>query len=157
MITLIVSLFCSNVSAKTYNEISSEEIVISEKIEYLEDGNCVITTITQKIDDIQTFATTKTATGSKTRTIKDDSGDVLYSFKINGTFIVNLGVSASCSAVSCQAENCNFGWELESYTTSKTGNTAKAIGVFKKKILLVTTQTAETSITLSCDSNGVLS
>lgn len=154
---IIISLFSFNISATTYDKLADNEIVISETTEYFADGSSVTTTITQQISNISTAATTKTITGSKTRTLKDADENVLYKFKITGTFSVTEDVSSTCTAVSCSASDCNYGWELDSYTTSKSGNTAKATGVFKKKTLLITTQTVETPISLSCDTNGVLS
>lgn len=154
---VLISLFSFNTSAAVNNEQSKNEVIVSEVIEYFADGSSVTTTITQQIHDVETFATTKTVSGSKTRTLKDADGNILYKFKINGTFSVNIGVSATCTAVSCSASDFNYGWELDSYTTSKSGNTAYATGIFKKKTLLITTQTVEIPISLSCDANGTLS
>lgn len=133
------------------------EVIISETTEYFEDGSSITTTITQQTSNIMPLSSTYNLTGSKTKTGKDSSGNVLYKFKITGTFLVNEGVSATCTAVSCSASDCNYGWELDSSTTSKSGNTAHATGVFKKKTLFITTQTIELPISLSCDKNGVLS
>lgn len=148
---LLISPFSFVTSAENY------EITISETTEYFEDGSSIITTITQQTSNIMPLSSTYNLTGSKTKTGKDSSGNVLYKFKITGTFLVNEGTSATCTAVSCSASDCNYGWELDSYTTSKSGNTAKANGIFKKKTLFVTTQTIEIPISLSCDVNGVLS
>lgn len=106
---------------------------------------------------MSTFATNKTVSGSKTSTIKNSDGNVLFKFKINGTFNVNIGISATCTAVSCSASDLASGWSLDSYTTSKTGNTARATGVFKHTVLFVTNVTQEVTNSLSCDANGVLS
>lgn len=156
-IFIFVSLFSFNISAITYNEIAENEILISETTEYFSDGFSITTTIIQQISDIETLSTTKTVSGSKIRTVKNANNEVLYKFKINGTFSVNIGVSATCTAVSCSASDLASGWSLDSSITSKTGNTANAMGIFKKKVLLITTQTVETPISLACDANGVLS
>lgn len=154
---ILVSLLSFNVSAVSYDKSAANEIIISETTEYFEDGSSITTTVTQQVNDIETFATTKTVSGSKTATIKNSDGDVLFKFKVNGTFSVNVGVSATCTAVSCSASDLASGWSLDSYTTSKSGNTARATGIFKKKTLLITTQTREVNISLACDANGVLS
>lgn len=156
-IVVLFCLFCFNVSATTYEGLSDNEIVISETTEYFEDGSSITTTITQYVNESTTLATTKTISGSKTRTVKNSDNEVLYKFKINGTFSVNIGVSATCTAVSCSASDLASGWSLDSYTTSKSGNTASATGVFKHKVLFVTNVTHETPVSLSCDANGVLS
>lgn len=154
---VLTSLFSLNISAESFDELVENEVVISETTDYFEDGSSITTTITQQINNGISPMATKTVSGSKTRTVKNSDGDVLYKFKINGTFSVNVGVSATCTAVSCSASNLASGWSLDSSTTSKLGNTAKATGIFKYKVLLITTQTVEIPVSLSCDENGVLS
>lgn len=146
---LLVSLFSLTAYAQ------SPEIVISETTEYFEDGSSITTTITQIASNNLTRAT-KTITGSKTKTVKNSDGDVLYKFKVTGTFLVNEGVSATCTAVSCSASDLASGWTLDSSTKSKSGNKATATGVFKYTVLFVS-KTQETTATLSCDKNGTLS
>lgn len=153
---ILVSLFSFNTSAVSYDKSAANEIIISETTEYFEDGSSITTTVTQQINDFETFATTKTVSGSKTATVKNADGDVLYKFKVNGTFSVNVGVSATCTAVSCSASELASGWSLDSSTTSKSGNKAKATGIFKYRVLIVS-RTQETSVELACDANGVLS
>lgn len=153
---IFVSLFSFNSSATTYEKTADKEIIISETTEYFADGSSITTTITQFINQNQSRAT-KTVSGSKTKTAKNSSGDVLYKFKVNGTFNVNIGVSATCTAVSCSASDFASGWNLDSSGTNKSGNTANAIGIFKYKVLGITTKTQETQANLSCDANGVLS
>ncbi len=154
---ILTSIFSFNASAASYDKTTENEIIISETTDYFADGSSITTTITQKIDSIGTFAANKTVSGSKTSTIKNSNGNILFKFKINGTFSVNVGVSATCTAVSCSASDLASGWSLDSYTTSKTGNTARATGVFKHTVLFVTNVTQEVNNTLSCDANGVLS
>ena len=153
---ILVSIFSFNVSATAYNSDANNEIIISETTEYFEDGSSITTTITQAVNQSQTRAT-KTISGSKTKTAKNSSGNVMYKFKVTGTFLVNEGVSSTCTAVSCSASDFASGWSLYSSTTSKSGNTANATGIFKYKVLGITTKTQETSASLSCDKNGVLS
>lgn len=154
---ILISIFSFNASATSYDNATENEIIISETTDYFSDGSSITTTITQKIDGISTYATTKTVSGSKTSTIKNSDGNILFKFKINGTFSVNIGVSATCTAVSCGASDLASGWSLDSYTTSKSGNIARATGVFKHTVLFVTNVTQEVTNTLSCDANGVLS
>lgn len=153
-VILLLSLFTVNISA---NSDIGNEIVISQTTEYFDDGSSITTTVTQQISDVETFATTKTVSGSKTITSKNADGDVLFKFKINGTFSVNVGVNATCASVSCSASYLASGWSLDSSSTSKSGNKANATGIFKYKVLFVTTITQEVSGTLACDANGVLS
>ena len=147
---ILVSLF----SLTTYAQ--SSETVISETTEYFEDGSSITTTVTQIASNNLSRAT-KTITGSKTKTVKNSDGDVLYKFKVTGTFTVNEGVSSTCTAVSCSASNLASGWSLSSSTKSKSGNKATATGVFEYTVLFITTITQETTATLTCDKNGTLS
>ena len=156
IVAILMTILSFNVAATNDNTFNTYEKIVSETTEYFKDGSSITTTVTQIASNDLTRAT-KSITGSKTKTIKDSAGDVLYKFKVTGTFTVNEGVSSTCTAVSCSASNCNYGWELDSSTTSKSGNTAKAVGIFKKKTLFITTQTVETTATLTCDKNGVLS
>lgn len=153
-IILIVFILVPTVSVTTHAQ--SPEIIISETTEYFEDGTSITTTITQLSSNDLTRAT-KTITGSKTKTVKNGDGDVLYKFKVTGTFSVNEGVSATCTAVSCSASNLASGWSLASSTKSKSGNKATATGVFEYTVLFITTITQETTATLTCDKNGNLS
>ena len=157
-IVVLTSFFSLNVSAETYDKPLPKEIVISEKTEYFADGSSITTTITQVINDNQNETrATRTVTGSKIKTVKNSSGNVLYKFKITGTFSVNEGVSATCTAVACTASDLASGWSLASSTTSKSGNTAYATGIFKYKVLGITTQSIETPNTLTCSTTGTLS
>lgn len=155
--TFLITFFSFNASAAIYDQTLKNEIIISETTEYFEDGSSITTTITQQINTGILPMATKTISGSKTHTAKNADGDVLFKFKINGTFSVNIGVSATCTAVSCSASDLASGWSLDSYTTGKSGNKATATGVFKHKVLFITNVTQEVSTSLSCDKNGVLS
>lgn len=153
---ILVSLFSLNVFAAANEKSAKSEIVVSETTEYFEDGSSITTTITQIVNQNQT-RTTKTVSGSKTATVKNADGEVLFKFKVNGTFSVNVGISATCTAVSCSASDLASGWSLDSYTISKTGNKATATGHFVHKVLFITNVTQDVVNTLSCDANGVLS
>ena len=151
LITVILFfVFTFNVSAITDNNLKENEIIISETTEYFEDGSSITTTVSQTLNTTQTRAT-KTISGNKTKTIRNSDGDILYKFKVMGTFSVNEGVSSTCTAVSCSASDFASGWSLYSSTTSKSGNTANATGIFKFKVLGITTITEETSVTLTCN------
>lgn len=151
---LLLSLFTVNISASSniYNE-----IIVNETTEYFEDGSSITTTISKQISNVIPLASSYNLTGSKTKTVKNADGDVLFKFKLTATFSVNEGVSATCTAVSCSASDLASGWSLDSYTTSKSGNKATATGHFVHKVLFITNVTQDVVNTLSCDANGNLS
>lgn len=149
---VLLSLFTVTASAS-----SNAEIIVSETTEYFEDGSSVTTTVTKQVSPIMTLGSTYNLTGSKTKTVKNSGGDVLYKFKITATFAVNEGVSSTCTAVSCSASDLASGWSLYASGTTKSGNTATATGVFKYKVLGITTVTHEVTNTLTCSTSGTLS
>lgn len=152
-IILVVILLIMPFSFTTFAE--APEVIISETTEYFEDGSSVTTTITQQINKASRAVTT--VSGSKVKTGRNSNGQIEYKFQVNGTFSVNVGISATCTAVSCGASELANGWSLDSSTTSKSGNTASATGILKYKVLFVTTHTIEIPLSLSCDANGTLS
>lgn len=157
-VVVFITMFGLNVSAVTYDKTIPNEVIISETTEYFADGSSITTTITQIVNDSENqIRATRNVTGSKIRTVKNSGGNVLYKFKITATFSVNEGVSATCTAVSCSASDLASGWSLDSYSTSKSGNTARATGIFKYKVLGITTQNIETPNTLTCSTTGTLS
>lgn len=151
-IVILLSLFTVTASAN-----SNAEIIVSQTTEYFEDGSCVTTTITKQVSAIMPLGSTYNLTGSKTKTVKNADGDVLFKFKITATFSVNEGVSATCTAVSCSASDLASGWSLYTSGTTKSGNKATATGVFKHKILGITDTTKEVTNTLTCSATGELS
>lgn len=153
-VILLLSLFTINISASSN---INNEIVISETTEYFDDGSSVTTTISKQVSNVMPLASSYNLTGSKTKTVKNADGEVLFKFKVTGTFSVTEGVSATCTAVSCSASDLASGWSLDSYTTSKSGNKATATGHFVHKVLFITNVTQDVVNTLSCDANGALS
>lgn len=154
-VIFIFSAFSFTAGATTVQD-QSQNRVVSETVEYFEDGSCAVITICEDILP-QSRASTYTKSGSKTYTAKNSDGDVLWKFKVNGTFSVNSGVSATCTSSSYSTSNLASGWSLKTATASRSGNKAIADGTFQKKVLLIVTRTEECRVTLQCDSNGNLS
>ena len=119
-----------------------------------------VTTIHEQISSgsgVSTKATPYTKTGTRTQTAKNSSNVTLYSFTVKGTYTVNPGVSATCTASSYSHTISNSDWYLDSASASRTGNKAMATGTFKRKILFIVVETQVLSPTLTCDKNGNLS
>ena len=152
---IAIVLFTMPFTASAVNDTPTGEIICTT-VEILDDGTILETVIYVENSTASTYAT-KTVSGSKTTTGKNEDGEILWKFTLNGTFTVNTGVSATCTAASYSTSNLASGWSLDSASTSKTGNKAKADFVFKHKVLFVTTQTVEKSLTLTCSSDGTLS
>lgn len=161
IISLILSiaiLFCFN---KVYINADAQDIVtehiLSTTIEYLDDGTILEITVTENISFAMTLANTYVKTGSKTYTNKNADGDTLWWFKLSGQYSVNEGVSSVCTSSWYSHSVLNDNWSLKSASTSKSGSKALAEATFIRKVLFITAETKEISLTLTCDKNGNLS
>lgn len=145
-LAVIVSCFSMPVYA------AEEKTVSSTTTEYFDDGSYLVTTITEEANNSR--ATTKTA--SKTATYKNSDGDILWTYKVTGTFSYT-GSSSTCTAVSDSYTISNDNWHMDSHSTSRSGNTAYGTVTMKRKFLGITTSTVSKDLTLTCSATGVLS
>ena len=148
---------CFIMSAYATSEPINDEIIINKSIEYFDDGSYLEIIVAEENNGIAPYASTYNKSGTKSYNLKNSDGEVLWTFTLKGTFTVNTGVSATCTAATYTTSNIASGWSLYSASTSKSSNKAMADFVFKHKVLFVTTQTVEKSLTLTCDVNGNLS
>lgn len=155
---IILGSVCSFVtSAVAVDTNQSDNKVISETVEYYSDGSSVVITVAESVNTIMTRATTYSKSGSKTYTMRNSNGDVLWKFIVNGTFSVNSGVSASCTSASYSTSSLASGWSLKSGSSSRSGNQAIGDGTFQHKTLFIVTDTKSCHVVLNCDANGNLS
>lgn len=157
-IALTFCLFGTSVMAATPNTTVQSEngTVVSETVEYFSDGSSCVTTVIDETP-ITPYATTFTKTGSKVYTLRNKNGDILWKFTVKGTFSVNSGVSATCTASSYSINIVDTAWENESASASRSGNKAIGKATFVRKVLFVTIESKSCTVTLTCDSNGNLS
>lgn len=132
------------------------ERIISETVEILEDGYYVKTIVAEEISTMTPRATT-TKSGSKSYVLANSDGEELARFTLKGTFSVNTGVSATCTASSYTTSISNNSWSVKSASATKSGNQAIGDVTFVKKVLFITTSTKEAHVVLTCDKNGNLS
>ena len=135
---------------------SNDGIIVSETVEYLPDGSSYVTTVIDETP-ITPYATTFTKTGSKVYSARNSDGVIMWQFTVKGTFSVNSGVSATCTASSHSINIVEDAWQNKSASTSRSGNKAIGKATFIKKLLFVTVDTKDIQVTLTCDSNGNLS
>ena len=131
---------------------AEEKIVSSVVTEYYDDGTYAVITITEEAGNSR--ATTKKA--SKNYTYKNSDGDILWTYKITGTFSYT-GSSSTCTAVSDSYTISNSSWHMDSHSTSRSGNTAYGTVTMKYKVLGVTFNTVSKDLSLTCSATGVLS
>ncbi len=154
-VLFIVSV-CSFTASAAEVSIEKQGKLVSETVEYFDDGSSVVTEI-YEYDAPQGRSSTYSKTATKAKTIRNADGDVLWKFKVTGTFSVNDGVSATCTAASYSVSDLASSWSLKSATATRSGNKATANGTFQKKALFVVINTQDCSVTLQCDKNGNLS
>lgn len=125
--------------------------------EYLQNGDIIETII--ELDtpsEVSIFSTSKTTSGSKTTRYKSNSGTVLWSVKVYGTFTFN-GSSAKCTSSKVTATAPAKSWYISSSSAAKSKNSATAKATARQKIDGEILQTITRSVTLTCSKSGKLS
>lgn len=141
-------------ASATEVDLPVEEILVSESVDYLEDGRIITTSIYEI--PVATRATVYNKSGSKVRTVANADGETLYTFTVKGTFTVREGSSAVCISSSYSTNIVNDAWYCYSASASKSANKAIADGVFKKKLLGITVETDTRQVVLTCDIDGAM-
>lgn len=155
-----ISISASAIENESIN-ISTDDytvIIVSETVETFDDGSSITTTVYEHIYNNSTApaSTTYTKSGSKTQTGTNSNGQVVWTFTVSGRFTVNPGVSATCTTAA-KSYTTATGWSCKSSSISKSSNKAIGKATFVKKILGITCATDDTTCTLTCSVNGVLS
>lgn len=152
---LLVSLYTGPTTADA-------AIVINElapaEIEYLDNGDYLVTTITDdpvSPSDVATLATKKWKTSTKTTRYYNSAGDVLWTAAVRGTYWYD-GSSSACTYDLAIATAPGSTWSIKSQSSSRSGNTAtaKVTATHKGAIL---SQDYTKTVTLKCSKTGVLS
>lgn len=155
VLVMAFSLVLLPCSASTNDDEKNVSTLISEEIEYYQDGSSVVTQVFE--DEIISSKGTVTKSGSKTAAYRDSSNNILCSFTVHGTFSVNTGVSATCTAASYSYTAPGSGWSLKTASATKSGSSAVGTSTFVRKVLLITVDIRDLNCTLTCSKNGVLS
>ena len=151
---LVVAMMVCVVPAVSAQD--SAPTVVSETVEYFDDGSYIVTTVTEETAaGIARAGYTKT--GSKTVTGYANDNTVAWSFTVTGTFVVNEGVVSACNTARYSHTIVNSAWSLQSGNAAKTGNQAVGSATFIRKLLGVTVETRNISCTVTCDKYGVIS
>lgn len=160
LLTLLFSLFASTFLKMplTVQAASNQQLGTQIVTDVNASGDYIETTleiITSK-NLLASSSTLKSKTASKTTTYKNSSGDVLWSFKVTGTFTYN-GSSSTCTAVSYTKVVNSDSWSISSASVSKSGNTATGDVTAKEKFLGITINTVNKTVTLKCSASGSIS
>lgn len=119
---------------------------------YLEDGSY----IEKYIAESYLSSASGTKSGASTYDYHGANGALIWTAKLYGTFTYN-GVSATCTASSCDVTIYDSNWYVVSKTAGKNGNKATASVTMGLWHLGVTVSKTTYSLSLTCDKNGVLS
>ncbi len=125
----------------------------NEFVFYYSDGTY---TTTRFISEPETRSSIITKT--KAVDYHNANGTVLFSLYIRGTFSIDYGSSVTCTSKNHWYEINNHAWSNSAASSyiSNYGNSASATanGTFIRKLLGITINTIDTSVTLNCDKNG---
>lgn len=133
----------------------SSEVLVSQTVEFLPDGTSILITISEV--PVSTYSTSYTKTGTKTYSSRNSNGEILWQFSVQGTFVVNTGVSATCTKAAHSYNILHSDWNYVSGSSHYSGNSAIGDGEFEYKFLFIPIETRTCNVILSCDQNGNLS
>lgn len=128
-----------------------QDVLTSTTIEYLENGDYIITELNHPLYSWQTMANSYTKPGSKTSTYYNSSGTAIWSVTVNGTFTYTYGVSATAASATASVNIYNSNASYVSKSAYTSGNTATATGTVKYNGL-----STSKSVSVSCDKYGNL-
>lgn len=153
-------LFILTFSLTSFAETVAPDVLLSdgETITYLDDGDYIITSLTFGADLVNSQRATNsiTKTGTKTVSYYNDDNELEWEYTLTGTFTVNPGVSSVCTNASYSTQIHSNKWSFSDANTYTENNVAHGQGLFKKKVLLITTKKVNIDVTVKCDINGNL-
>ncbi len=162
-VLLLLSILCA-FSLPTYaaGAEGEETNIGNTQVVYFDDGSYVVTTLEVETigsgdSGIAPASTTQTIQGTRTAIWYSDDGDTEWEYILIGLYTVELGVSAVCTSASYTKTIYKSGWKFSDGSATAEGNVAYGGGVFKKKVLFITTKTATVDISITCDIYGNLS
>ena len=153
---ILFGTFSFSTIAQSQENVETNGKIVSTDVLHFNDGSYITITVLDTTLN-SSLRSTYTKSGTKTYTMVNSSGDVLWKFTVKGTFSVNSGVSATCTSTSYSTSSLASGWSLKSGSSYASGNKAIGDGTFEHKVLFIVTDTKSCHVVLTCDSNGNLS
>lgn len=136
--------------------VRANEKEIDTEIEYLSNGDYIkIITSQEDNSDVIMFSTSKTVSGKKVLQYTSKSGNILWVLTVHGTYAYTKE-TAKCTSAKVTTSIKNEHWMISSSTASKTGNSAIATAVAKRKNNGKVVETISKSVTLKCNASGKL-
>ena len=85
------------------------------------------------------------------------NGKLLWTYTLTGTFLIEADVPCVSTNATYTTEIYKDTWSFSDGSTLYVGNHVTGYGIFKCKVLFITTQTINIDVTLYCDSYGNIS
>lgn len=154
---LVVFITCCLMAPASVGAASQtqESRIISDYIEYLEDGSSFHIVIKETVD--VSSRSTYTKSGEKSVTYRDADGVGNFTFTLYGSFQFIPGSSAACTSSSYSIDIYDANWENTTANAYALGNQAIGDATFNEKIFLVTTDIQDVHLTITCNAYGTLS
>lgn len=153
-VTLFICFSFSILSRKSQaaSFTSSKQIYLLENGDYLE---TIITGTPAFSNNISYLSSSKSITKTKTSKYKSKNGLTLWSVSIKATFTYN-GRTSKCTSYSHSTTCPSSAWKIKTVTSSKNGSSATATAVATHS-RNNTQKNFTKSVTISCNSNGIVS
>lgn len=139
---------------ETRDALAECETVIS--INYMPDGNRIVTSIIEESQSSLHRASNNTKSGSKKVTFQNGAGDDMWYVKVKGVFTYD-GSSAICTSSTVEAVSLVTPWKISGKSASKSGATASAKATGKQYSGSSVISTITRTVKLTCSSKGILS
>ena len=154
---IIISVIFTSTNASAV--VSTPKLYEQRSIEYINSDLYVETVITGETNHntyISTFATNKTITRTKTNYYKNNSGKVLWTVSVTGTFTYN-GVTSKCISCSHSTTSPGAYWTIKSSTSYKAANYATASATATYTGNTGAAKDYSRTVMLQCDEDGNVS
>ena len=133
---------------------TNEYYLISEKVEYCDDGYNIIRLYESTESS---YRNTYTKTGVAEYLHYSSDNTLVWKYTLTGYFEVNQGISSICYDVDYSTQINSNGWHFYNNGTYYNGNTAYGAGTFKYKVLMITINTINVDLSVTCDIYGNIS
>ena len=155
-LTLIIfagAFACPVYAENSETALQTNEIIISQSVEYFDDGSYAVTTISQP--EIA-LAASGTKVGYKSVDYFNSDDVKQWTATIHSKFTYT-GTAATAYSQYTSYTIYNSAWKLKAESSSASGSKATGNFTFKYYLLGVPVKTQDVSVTISCSPTGVLS
>lgn len=152
--------FAVTLTLITILAIPTQTSAITPTNSYTENGLFIEETLTVDSENnrngISTLSTGQKKTATKTYKIKDDSGTILGTFTLNGTFTYGTGAPAKCESATYSTSVNDSHCKFTAKAAYSSGNQAIGTFTFSYSLAGITRQVSET-VKITCSVNGTIS